>query len=308
MEEYRFTDHIRITPGQEKRLSALALKVLSFRDIPFVIQPETIYRNGDIQLLYDIQDAESLPDGLLTLKGWEREQAAKRIIANFFSLVEAIEQDSFLHDTYIQVRPELVFTNISTGEGMFILVPDTDYHDGAYELIWLDGAVRLLSRLLEGSEDESLKSMFKRISDAGVVDGAERGTNRYRYRELLLNLMLDAKEPSFQEQVRERSHTTEVELRHEGSYGKVAFFIRNDEFIIGKDAQADGVISGNSAISRRHCAVRRRNNIWTVSDLGSTNYTYLDGKRIMDEEEALLRSGMELRIADMPFEITIRNI
>ena len=76
---------------------------------------------------------------------------------------------------------------------------------------------------------------------------------------------------------------------------------------MGADVTADGVITGNPAVSRKHCLIKKRNDYWVVSDLGSTNATYLDGRRIAEHEEALLRNGMELRLADMPFHVTVEH-
>jgi len=59
-----------------------------------------------------------------------------------------------------------------------------------------------------------------------------------------------------------------------GTYG-----IEKDKMIIGRGDDADVEIN-NLAVSRHHAAVEKNDGVFTVSDLGSNNGTYVNGKRI----------------------------
>jgi hypothetical protein len=48
----------------------------------------------------------------------------------------------------------------------------------------------------------------------------------------------------------------------------------------GRAAEGDGALAGDAQLSRRHAAVHRAATGWEIEDLGSTNGTYLGGRRV----------------------------
>lgn len=82
------------------------------------------------------------------------------------------------------------------------------------------------------------------------------------------------------------------------------FKISKDDCIIGKSPDmADFVIEGNQAVSRKHAKISKKNNSYYLSDLDSLNGTYLNGRKVRSKEEAVLRIGDIVRIADEEFEV-----
>jgi predicted component of type VI protein secretion system len=76
--------------------------------------------------------------------------------------------------------------------------------------------------------------------------------------------------------------------------------LKKDQFIIGR-AKECNLRAGSEAISRRHCAIMRRNGQVTVRDLGSRNGTHVNEKRI--EKEVPLSAGDELRVGPLRFRV-----
>lgn len=75
-----------------------------------------------------------------------------------------------------------------------------------------------------------------------------------------------------------------------------------DSFRIGKDPHlCDYAIDDNRAISRQHARICRKERRFYICDLGSTNHTYVDGKRIPDGKEIEISSGAALCFADEDF-------
>jgi pSer/pThr/pTyr-binding forkhead associated (FHA) protein len=76
--------------------------------------------------------------------------------------------------------------------------------------------------------------------------------------------------------------------------------LKKSKFIIGR-AKECTLRAGSEAISRRHCAILRRESGWSVRDLKSRNGTYLNDERI--EQETQLKVGDELRVGPLRFRV-----
>lgn len=80
----------------------------------------------------------------------------------------------------------------------------------------------------------------------------------------------------------------------EGALQGEAIVLTAPEIRIGRDPEMDLAIpvEGRRVVSRRHAAVRLEEGRWVVEDLGSTNGTWVNGRRI---ERAVLTDGDEVR-------------
>ena len=76
--------------------------------------------------------------------------------------------------------------------------------------------------------------------------------------------------------------------------------LRKDKFLIGR-AKECALRAGSEAISRRHCAIIRRESGYTVRDLGSRNGTHVNGEKIT--AEVALKDGDELRVGPLTFSV-----
>ncbi|MCR5212829.1 MAG: FHA domain-containing protein [Eubacterium sp.] len=85
-------------------------------------------------------------------------------------------------------------------------------------------------------------------------------------------------------------------------------FIEKDEFKIGKSKlHSDYAIENNSAISRVHVIIIRRNGINYLKDNASTNGTYVEGERLEPGREVLLRDNMHIKFGDEDFTFLLRE-
>jgi pSer/pThr/pTyr-binding forkhead associated (FHA) protein len=78
--------------------------------------------------------------------------------------------------------------------------------------------------------------------------------------------------------------------------------LKKDKFLIGRATEC-ALRAGSEAISRRHCAITRANESWTVRDLGSRNGTYVNDQRIT--EQVPLNVGDELRVGPLHFRVGV---
>ncbi len=85
-------------------------------------------------------------------------------------------------------------------------------------------------------------------------------------------------------------------------------YITKPEFKIGKShVNADYSIDNNAAISRVHCIIIQRNGVNYIKDNDSTNGTYVDGKKLSQGEEVLLKNNAEVKLGDEEFVFLLRK-
>ena len=76
--------------------------------------------------------------------------------------------------------------------------------------------------------------------------------------------------------------------------------LKKDKFVIGRASECT-LRAGSSAISRRHCAIVRKDDAWIVRDLGSRNGTFLNDQVV--EQPTPLQVGDELRVGPLHFRV-----
>lgn len=75
-------------------------------------------------------------------------------------------------------------------------------------------------------------------------------------------------------------------------------------FKIGKDRyNADYYVADNSAVSRHHADIVNKDGEYYIIDVGSTNHTYINGKRIQNNSEFILEDQNIIRLGNEEFQI-----
>ena len=78
-----------------------------------------------------------------------------------------------------------------------------------------------------------------------------------------------------------------------------------DGDVVGRTAVGKEVLDIHEEISRRHVQFVRSEGLWFVTDLGSSNGTFLDGNRISPRERVRLRNGQKISISPV-FQAAVR--
>lgn len=79
---------------------------------------------------------------------------------------------------------------------------------------------------------------------------------------------------------------------HRGPSAGSRYLLDQDQTIAGRHPDAD-IFLDDVTVSRRHASFDRAGNLFTVSDLGSMNGTYVDSQRV---DKQRLINGMEIMI------------
>jgi ABC transport system ATP-binding/permease protein len=82
---------------------------------------------------------------------------------------------------------------------------------------------------------------------------------------------------------------------------------RQDHIIIGRDKSCDLVLE-SSSVSRRHAEAFKKDNVYTINDLGSTNGTYVNGVKItstrrLEPSDVILIGTTKLSINELATDI-----
>ena len=80
------------------------------------------------------------------------------------------------------------------------------------------------------------------------------------------------------------------------------------DFVIGKKETNDGVVLFSKTISRVHCKVTFKDGLYYITDLNSTNGTFVNAKRVLPDQPAVLNNGDIVRLADLGFRVIIERV
>jgi pSer/pThr/pTyr-binding forkhead associated (FHA) protein len=78
--------------------------------------------------------------------------------------------------------------------------------------------------------------------------------------------------------------------------------IHQEEILIGRGADCDVRLKVTS-VSRHHCLLRFRRDEASITDLGSSNGTFVNGQRV--RSQTTLKSGDEIRVGTCPFVVDL---
>ncbi|MGB4863206.1 MAG: FHA domain-containing protein [Tepidiformaceae bacterium] len=87
----------------------------------------------------------------------------------------------------------------------------------------------------------------------------------------------------------------------ESGLARGAEFALAGNMLIGRDGRA-GIILPDASVSTRHATVERAGGAWRLADLGSTNGTFVDGRRI-GERGVTVRRGAKLTFGNVVLQL-----
>ena len=86
--------------------------------------------------------------------------------------------------------------------------------------------------------------------------------------------------------------------------GCIQLLINREHFTIGADPENDGVISTESlGLSRKHAVIEYEGGGYSLTDLHSTNGTYLNGEWLVPETKTPIRGGDQIRFGMAVFAV-----
>lgn len=243
--------------------------------------------NGKIKLVYFTDNYSRLSEKLNDLD----EDKTGELLANVFEAIIQIEGIGFLDMGCIDGRLDHIYVDNNTNTIKMIYLP-INLSSGTKSFPLFENEIRAsLVRRIENDEDRDSTSAEEIV--CGLTDGT------LSVRQLISVLRRTGNSNSAENEPKDwyiKSLEDNREIK-----------VSREQFILGKSKErAHGIISGNTAISRVHCEIILDGNQAYVTDLGSSNGTFVNGRRIQQGVHEKITEGSKLRLANMDFIILRR--
>lgn len=243
--------------------------------------------NGKIKLVYFTDNYSRLSEKLNDLD----EDKTGELLANVFEAIIQIEGIGFLDMGCIDGRLDHIYVDNNTNTIKMIYLP-INLSSGTKSFPLFENEIRAsLVRRIENDEDRDSASAEEIV--CCLTDGT------LSVRQLISVLRRTGNSNSAENEPKDwyiKSLEDNREIK-----------VSREQFILGKSKErAHGIISGNTAISRVHCEIILDGNQAYVTDLGSSNGTFVNGRRIQQGVHEKITEGSKLRLANMDFIILRR--
>ena len=312
----------------EFELSDLELRVIrNLADNGFLI-PYYVDFNDTFALLYTFEGYSRLSDvlGSIDMDEW------KACMMKLFECVEIIENNGFLNVCNLCIDPDYVYYDTANKKTVFLYLPVNGafFFDDAREFTnslrlfirrtgeetgLLDSVIRAV--LADANSDK--QRLKKAVSDFKPFKNNTSVEPQAQKKNGILSGFGFKKTPAPKKKVASESAPPVIqvqggatEILEEGAIGFALVYKGNDyplrmeikrkESVIGKQKETvDHVIPFSKAVSRVHCMAGFNNGEATIKDLGSSNGTFVNGRRLEREETAVIREGDIVKIANLEF-------
>jgi hypothetical protein len=263
-------------------------KVLQSQDEGcFVKCMKTTY-NGKIQFYYLTSGLKSFSSLLSTLDM----DNFITIITNIFSNILAVKNNGFLTIQNVDVDFEKIFVDPTTYKVALIYLPISKklYSDeSAVENELRTNIIKIISGLSTLSSPKTMKFL------ADLSNGM-----------LSVKDLFDRLKGEKTAIITKNVKKSKLRIVTMNSPAQLEMEVNKKNFVIGKNkAAVDGVISFNNMISRVHCRVTEENGTYMVTDLQSTNGTYVNNVRLQPNQPCTIKHGDVIRLANSDFQVVI---
>lgn len=289
--------HIAFQFEAEEEFFELGAKVLNKQRIETMLPCIHVQYNMKDRLLYDVEQYIPLEEAKEELE----EKDTFFILYELLKLLEEVGSNGFVPLEAIQPGADMIFWEAQKKKAYFIVLPIAKEYGNGEHKSWNKRLSDTLNELCANLPDEKAETITQNLVKPGKIADIIAG----------LMPVLDSfiAEIQKQENTHVQTRHKELQLLHDGTYGQFAFYIRKKEFIIGKRRDSvDGYLGVSDAVSRLHCRIIYREDCFLVSDMGSSNHTFINGTLVKAQEEKKLAEGDRLRIADVDFKVRIVDI
>lgn len=286
--------HIAFQLEQDEAVFELGYKVLMKQQIHHTLSGIRVQYNLKDRMMYDIENLQTISDSYASLTP----EMALQIMISMLQVIKEVDNNGFILLEALQISENCIFWNQDEKKAYFIVLPVGKEFETNDHRSWVKKLRDTIQKLAE--------KLDMRISEMVMQCLGSNGRLVEQTNALLQ--MLEQEQSLMQPTVRSAVPETQMTLYlvHNGMYGQIILCDQKKEYIIGKKKDSvDGYLGISNAVSRIHCKVIRRQNQFFISDLGSSNHTYVNSIMLYPQQEKELFDGARVRIADIDFIVRI---
>lgn len=247
--------------------------------------------NGKTQLYYITSNLKPFSSLLPTLDS----ESFLTIVSNLFSDIVDVKHNGFLSCQNIDVSFERIYVEPSTFKVQLVYLPvsERNFADSSlFESELRTSLVKIISGISTLASPRTIQ-LSADLSNGmlSLEDLLSRGKS-----------VKDDPIPTPPNPVA----TGVVRITAMNSPTRFELVVNKDEYTIGKSTgSVDGVIPFNKMISRTHCRIARNGSNVTITDLQSSNGTYVNKVRLQANQPCQLKNGDVIRLANSDFQVSI---
>jgi len=246
--------------------------------------------NGKTKLMYLAENKKPLSEMQRLSESKEAE-----LFRSLIETAQEIVSAGFLNLSNVALSIDTVFADPETGACYLVYIPVNNGGAGAGKEAFEKKVLSLINGLLiQWGASGNLRRLAVEVSREGAsLQSAGR----------LLSQMQGA---SSSEPVSGSKSSSIPVLHFVGinTPAPVDIILSKPEFIIGSNVNGvDGTVTFSRAISRVHCKISLAGSDAFVTDMGSMNGTYVNGKRLIEGQKTPVQLGDRIRLANSEFEL-----
>lgn len=296
-----------IVKENEKQLSFLFQENDSYFEMGYLILNQAklagmlpymrTQQNGKEKLCFETGGTERLADVLPRL---HEDEIIDLLYAVVF-MTQRVEENGFMKKECIWCRYEQIYFDPESRMPLFAVLPITQEFRYADGTDWMDGYEVCLCRMAEYLPEQKKRRIqqLTALYKAKQIGTGELLEEMNRLGNGMSGLLVDRMEEIPEEK------PEKLELIYVGKEGTFRFLVEDEDFIIGRGSDSNGILQVSGKVSRRHCLITKLNRSYFVQDLDSSNGTYVNDTRIPSYELMELEQNDVLCVGDVEFRVQI---
>ena len=296
-----------IVKENEKQLSFLFQEKDSYFEMGYLILKQAklagmlpykrVQQNGREKLCFQIDEVVKLSHVLPRLS----EDEVIDVLYAVVFMTQRVEENGFMKKECIWCRYEQIYIDRDVHNPMFAVLPITQefrYADGSD---WMNGFEECLCKIavyLSIKKQQRVQQLIK-LYKTGQMKVEELLEEINQLGNGMSGLLVDKTEEETS------AKTNKLELIYAGKEGTFQFNMEDEEFLIGRGTDSDGMLQVSMKVSRRHCLITKINENYFAQDLGTTNGTYVNGTQIPPYELMELQHNDILCVGDVEFRVQV---
>ena len=296
LQELEYSNNYSLILKDEDALLTTEYKMMKGQAEGYLCPCTKVKFNGKTELYYLTSGLKQFDSICYSLNSAEFE----KVIGNVFDTLLNIKNNGFLHLSKIDFSLNRIMVDPTTYKVKLVYIPvkKSVYLDDDSAESELKASIIRYATNEDNLEGDRVDKVVSVLSNGTL--STEDICNKLRIANRVENSQASKPEAVRLKQRIARLISSSLENHME-------IPITKDGFIIGKNASMVDAQIVSPTLSRMHCRIDNEDGIYYVTDLNSTNGTYINGKKITSNSRCSVDDGDTITLANIDFVISIKE-